>query len=88
MLSEITNLNGSQGGKSGKGSKKSSKKTSSGDKVISQLTNHRGAAGCFKGNIVVKGKLHAQKANDQETVMEGHDSASVLCQFHKEVTEF
>ena len=57
-------------------------------KVISKLANHRGAAGYFKGNIVVKGKLHAQKANDQETVMEEHYSVSVLRQFHKEVTEF
>ncbi|KAK3225614.1 hypothetical protein Dsin_005476 [Dipteronia sinensis] len=88
VLSEITNLNGSQGGKIGKRSKKSSKKISSSDRVGSKGVVHLGAVGCSKANVVFQDKSQAQTSNDQEKVMEGCDSVSVLSQLHREVTEF
>ncbi|KAI9182226.1 hypothetical protein LWI28_023285 [Acer negundo] len=44
--------------------------------------------GIATGGNPNEGKLQAQKANDQETIIKRHDGASVLHQFHKEITEF
>ncbi|KAK1566974.1 hypothetical protein Q3G72_006806 [Acer saccharum] len=87
VLADITNL-GSQSVKSGKWLKKNSRKGSTGDKMNSKVVNYQGTAGCSKGIKLVKGNFQDQKATDQETSMEGQDSASVLRHFHKEVSEF
>ncbi|KAK0594917.1 hypothetical protein LWI29_001800 [Acer saccharum] len=85
VLFEITNMNKKQIVKIGKGNKKTAKKV---DRLGIKKNSIQGVASYFKGNLGAVGNSQDQQSSCTAKDSEGHDSASILCHFHKDVQAF